>query len=169
MNLRRATSQDLPFILTLEARFHALGFINSDGAEAHQRQMVDPDYRYWIVEERDAAAGYVMLRSVCSPHRNIEIRRAALVEPGKGLGRQVFSAVMTKAFDELSAHRLWMDVYDDHDRALGLYRSLGFVQEGVLRECVGWEGRFRSLVIMSMLEHEYRARAQGTPAAAGAP
>jgi RimJ/RimL family protein N-acetyltransferase len=70
----------------------------------------------------------------------------------------VLHAVIQKAFREFAAHRLWLDVFDDNARARHLYQSLGFVEEGVLRECIRWPDRFRSLVVMSMLEQEYRAR-----------
>ena len=37
-----------------------------------------------------------------------------------------------------------------------VYESEGFVVEGVMRECVGAEGGWESLVLMSLLEQEYR-------------
>ena len=61
------------------------------------------------------------------------------------------------AFRDLGAHRFWLDVKSANVRALTLYRSEGFVEEGRLRESVrngaGWD----SLIVMSLLEPEYRA------------
>ena len=62
--------------------------------------------------------------------------------------------VIDLAFGELGAHRLWLDVKDFNERAIALYRSEGFVEEGRKRECVLVDGRYESLVLMSMLEHE---------------
>ncbi len=81
-----------------------------------------------------------------------------IAEPGQGLGRRVLEAILHKVFDEFSAHRLWLDVFTDNDRARHLYRSIGFVEEGVLRECVRRGDLYRSLLIMSMLGSEYRER-----------
>jgi RimJ/RimL family protein N-acetyltransferase len=39
------------------------------------------------------------------------------------------------AFRDLGAHRFWLDVKSANVRALTLYRSEGFVEEGRLREC----------------------------------
>jgi RimJ/RimL family protein N-acetyltransferase len=61
-----------------------------------------------------------------------------------------------KVFDELSAHRIWLDVFPHNSRARHIYRSVGFVEEGVLRECVKHGDIYRSLVLMSMLESEYK-------------
>ena len=66
------------------------------------------------------------------------------------------------AFDDLHAHRFWLDVKALNQRALALYRSEGFVEEGCLRESVrlmapGADG-YDSLIVMSMLDREFQAR-----------
>jgi RimJ/RimL family protein N-acetyltransferase len=53
---------------------------------------------------------------------------------------------------------VWLDVFEDNFRAQHGYRSLGFVEEGMLRECVHHDGRYRSLILMGMLESEYRSK-----------
>ena len=77
-------------------------------------------------------------------------------EPGCGTGREALRQVMRMAFSELSAHRLWLDVYSDNRRALRTYRALGFMEEGTMRECIWHGGKFRSLVLMSLLEQEFK-------------
>jgi RimJ/RimL family protein N-acetyltransferase len=66
------------------------------------------------------------------------------------------------AFRDLRAHRIWLDVKQLNTRALALYQSEGFVEEGRLRESVrvtinGADG-YDSLIVMSMLDREYAAR-----------
>jgi RimJ/RimL family protein N-acetyltransferase len=66
------------------------------------------------------------------------------------------------AFRDLHAHRFWLDVKLLNTRALKLYASEGFVEEGRLRESVrvrsdGADG-YDSLVVMSLLDREYQAR-----------
>jgi RimJ/RimL family protein N-acetyltransferase len=66
------------------------------------------------------------------------------------------------AFTQLHAHRFWLDVKALNTRALQLYASEGFVEEGRLRESVrvsieGADG-YDSLIVMSMLDREYQAR-----------
>jgi diamine N-acetyltransferase len=66
------------------------------------------------------------------------------------------------AFRDLHAHRFWLDVKSLNTRALTLYASEGFVEEGRLRESVRITGDaadgYDSLVVMSMLDREYQAR-----------
>jgi RimJ/RimL family protein N-acetyltransferase len=62
------------------------------------------------------------------------------------------------AFDDLGAHRLWLDVKQRNARAQALYESEGFVLEGVLRESVRVQGGFESMMVLSMLESEFAQR-----------
>ena len=74
------------------------------------------------------------------------------------------------AFRDLGAHRFWLDVKARNARALALYRSEGFVEEGRLRESVRSGDGYDSLIVMSMLEPEHRrARRRRATAAAAAP
>ena len=158
MILRPASIEDLPFILGLEQKFRELRLLGGNDLATHQRQLSNPDCSYWIVEAESRPAGFVILRDIHSKDRNVELQRIAVAEPGRGLGSEVLRAVMDKAFDEFNAHRLWLDTYSDNARAQHVYRSAGFSVEGVMRECKKWGDEYRSLVLMSILEPEYRAR-----------
>jgi RimJ/RimL family protein N-acetyltransferase len=61
------------------------------------------------------------------------------------------------AFEQLHAHRLWLDVKDFNYIARRLYEKEGFIVEGILRECIKVGDRFESLVLMSTLQSEYTA------------
>lgn len=78
---------------------------------------------------------------------------------GRGIGRAAILALLKVAFDELVLHRVYLRVFPDNERALRLYASAGFVREGLLREAVRKDGRFRDLVVMSILDREWRASA----------
>ena len=62
------------------------------------------------------------------------------------------------AFTYYKAHRLWLDVIETNARARSLYRTMGFREEGTLREALLHHGEHVSLVIMSMLAREYQAQ-----------
>lgn len=157
IGLRRAGPEDLDAILGLEERYYRLGFIGHDARAVHEGRMASADARYFAVEG-GSCAGFVILCGVADPNRSIELKRIVVDPPGSGAGRDALRLVIALAFGELGAHRLWLDVYTDNERARRVYRSLGFVEEGTMRECVFDGGRFRSLVLMSMLEAEVPAR-----------
>ena len=91
----------------------------------------------------------------------------AVGEPGNGVGRSMLQGIIDLAFGGLGANRLWLDVFDDNERARRTYRAAGFVEEGTLREAALKEtGELGNLVVMSMLAREREAAGgpQGSPA-----
>lgn len=96
-----------------------------------------------------------MLFGVTSRNRTIELRRIVIVDKGAGIGRAALRGVKALAFGRLEAHRLWLDVKSNNQRARHLYESEGFLEEGVMRECLLEDDGFESLVLMSILRREH--------------
>ena len=101
--------------------------------------------------------GYILLAGIGGEDDVLEFRRMAIADKRKGYGRVGVKFIKRYCFELLKCHRLWLDVYTDNENAINLYRSEGFIQEGILRDCKKDKGRYRSMIIMSMLEQEYRA------------
>jgi RimJ/RimL family protein N-acetyltransferase len=89
-------------------------------------------------------------------HRNIEFMRLVITEKGQGYGKAAVQTVKRHAFEILAAHRLWLDVKEHNTLARRLYENEDFRYEGTLRECLKVPEGFESLVVMSLLEQEYR-------------
>jgi RimJ/RimL family protein N-acetyltransferase len=165
VRLRPTMSSDISFVLSLEQDSANLPFITPWERTQHEAAIRFPDFRHFIVEAGDAldAAGFLILIGCKSPHKSLELKRMVVQSKGQGIGRAALRVAKKTAFDELGAHRLWLDVRSHNVRAQALYQSEGFVQEGVLREVVRHEQGYESLVVMSMLVPEFlgrRARAQ---------
>lgn len=155
--LRSATEQDLAEILALERlpEFHTM--VGKWSAEEHLRAMHDPDIRYFMVGPANGdAAGFAILRGILSPHRNVELKRFVIGSPDRGLGQRALHAILTHVFQQLGAHRLWLDVFSTNSRALHIYRKAGFQQEGILREAVYRDGAFHDLLLLSILDREFQ-------------
>jgi RimJ/RimL family protein N-acetyltransferase len=73
---------------------------------------------------------------------------------GKGIGREVTSAILIYGFDELNMNRMDLSVLASTARAIRLYQSLGFVEEGVKREAQYRAGQYLDVVLMSILRSE---------------
>ena len=163
MHLRRAAPDDLDFIVAQESRPDFALLVGSWDRATHAANLHHPDREYWIVE-RDSGPpeGFVILSGLQSPHRAIELTRIVMKEPGRGHGREACRQVLHRVFDVLGAHRLSLDVIDTNERAVQLYASLGFTREGVMREAFRRGSEYRSLILMSLLEAEYRAPGDAT-------
>ena len=161
IRLRPTCVADLDFVLATESAYDR--FVVQWPLERHQAALSDPDQAHLIVETLadGKAVGYLILAGRASPARCIELVRIAVTDPGRGFGRAALDATKNLVFKAWKAHRLWLDVYDSNARAKRLYEAAGFLEEGVLRECVWVSGRYESLVVMGMLEHEFASRRLG--------
>lgn len=148
--------EDIPLIMKLERipEFHTMVGVCSE--QEHVAAFHDPDVRYFVVSEnKGETAGFALLRGLQSPHRNLELKRFVIAEPGRGLGYRALAALMAHVFQQLHAHRLWLDVYETNTRAQHLYRKAGFQQDGIFREAIFRDGEFHTLLLMSILDREY--------------
>lgn len=155
---------DLDFVLTVEQDPANRPFITPWDRTQHEGAVRFPDFRHFIVEAADSSEriGFVILQGCRNPHGSVELKRLVLQDKGRGRGRECLQRLKLMAFRDLKAHRFWLDVKVLNARALALYASEGFVEEGRLRESVrvtmdGADG-YDSLVVMSLLDREYQAR-----------
>jgi RimJ/RimL family protein N-acetyltransferase len=156
MLLRLATTDDIPAIIALERAPLAQEFVGQWSEERHRATVASKDARYYVSQaEWGEVQGYAILRGLEESSRAIELKRIVVAVPERGLGRRMLNDLIRIAFQELSAHRLFLDVFDDNRRARHLYESLGFRYEGILREAANRNGVWCNLHLMSMLESEY--------------
>jgi diamine N-acetyltransferase len=158
VRLRRTGEGDLDFVLAAEEAEENRHFVGQWTRAEHGGALSNPDLAHLVVETvgDSRPVGYVIMAGLADANRSGEFRRVVITEKGKGYGREVLRAVKRMAFEELKAHRLWLDVREHNERARRLYESEGFVAEGMLRECVSVGDGWESLVLMSVLEQEYR-------------
>jgi diamine N-acetyltransferase len=155
--LRPTTEFDLDWVVRTEHDPRFEPFITRWSRQRHSAALRDPGTRHLVITDSSAGRlGYVILRGIGEPDGGIELLRIVVAEPGRGIGRAALRLIKRSAFEELDAHRLWLDVVPSNTAALRLYESEGFVHEGVLREAGRRASGFVSLVLMSILEQEYR-------------
>jgi len=112
----------------------------------------------WTIADRetDACLGHVGLYRI--DHRVRACEFAILIgDPsrwGKGVGREVSSAVVAYGFDELNMNRIELTVLASNARAIRLYEDLGFVREGLKRQAQFRRGEYIDVILMSMLSSE---------------
>jgi RimJ/RimL family protein N-acetyltransferase len=167
LRLRPTMLSDLDFVNSVEQDPHNLPFITPWDRTQHEGAVRFPDFRHFIIEAGPEGArdGFVILQGCRNRHKSVELKRLVLQSKGQGLGRQCVRLLKRMAFRDLHAHRFWLDVKSLNQRALALYASEGFVEEGRLRESVrvgigsgGAADGYDTLIVMSLLDREYQAR-----------
>lgn len=158
LTLRPTTEADLDFVYEAEQAPENRRYIVPWSRDRHGEALANPNLIHWIVE-LDRPIGYIIVAGMGDPSRSLELRRMVITEKGQGYGRRSLEMLVTHAFEQLKVHRVWLEVKDFDVRARALYRTMGFVEEGILRESnLSPEGDYESMVIMGMLKREYEAQ-----------
>jgi diamine N-acetyltransferase len=156
LSLLPTEPSDLKDIIRLEHHPDNKEFILPYSLSRHQQALEsDNEGHLKLMTDEGSIIGFVLLAGLNNPNQSVEFRRIVVALKGMGYGRQGIALVKEHCFEHLMCHRLWLDVFEDNERARQLYRSEGFVEEGIMRECIKQDGIYRNLVLMSMLQGEY--------------
>jgi RimJ/RimL family protein N-acetyltransferase len=125
------------------------------GAVRDGQQVSDELIGEIVLDQIDEHAGSANLRLQMLPDYR-----------GRGYGREAIIEVLRFAFDGAvgddgeagpGLHRVSLDVLSINPRARALYGSLGFREEGVLRDVYRDGDGWADSIVMSILEDEFRA------------
>ncbi len=163
IKLRPTTEEDLDYVMAAERADENSSFVGQWSREQHEATFTSPKFLHFIIEPADDSRtiGFAIMTDMDSRDESIGLQRIVISEKGKGYGRAVIRLIIKLAFEEWQAHRLWLDVVDFNERARHVYQAEGFVQEGIMRECLKYEGRYASTVFMAILRSEYEALISG--------
>src|SRR5690625_1785728 len=75
---------------------------------------------------------------------------------GKGFGRESFKLLLDFAFKELNLHKVYLRVFSFNERAINLYNSFGFGEEGKLQEQLYRNGAWHDIIFMGLLKRNYK-------------
>ena len=157
MKLKYTSKFDLTKILEIERNFENTEFISPYNEERHLKVIQDKDEEHLSVfNENSELIGFVILAGLNNESKSIEFKRIIIAEKNKGYGIQTINLIKKKCFQEYNCNRLWLDVFDFNQKAIYIYEKLGFIKEGILRECIKTDKGYKNLIIMSILRSEYR-------------
>lgn len=74
---------------------------------------------------------------------------------GNGAGRFATLETLEHAFGNIGLHRVHLTVLSENLRARKLYKSIGFSEEGTLRQAIFKKGKYKDMIAMSILSDEF--------------
>ncbi|AIT09056.1 hypothetical protein LO80_03075 [Candidatus Francisella endociliophora] len=160
IQLKLADQNDIRFILDIENDSENSLYIGKWTYSQHREALKNDDIIYFIIKDSlGNKVGFVIITELLNKHNSIHIKRIAIssLYKGKGYGKAAFELILNWIFKNTQAHRVWLDVKDFNTRAIHIYKSLGFVIEGMLRdyEFNSLKNKYESFHIMSILRKEY--------------
>jgi RimJ/RimL family protein N-acetyltransferase len=158
MTLARATAHDISFIMACERRPDYERLVGRWPEAQHIATMAEPDFIYLVGSADGERRGFVILHDRFLGFPNLYLKRVAVHDANRGFGRVLLAAVTDWVFANTETHRFWLEVVETNTRAAHVYRSLGWREEGCVREAfVEPDGTRGSYIQMSLLRPEWQA------------
>jgi RimJ/RimL family protein N-acetyltransferase len=127
-----------------------------------RRFLEDPpdDLKVFAIEWRDALAGRIELYDIDREHRraSLGLYLGDRDNWGKGIGSAAVVILLDYSFSVLNLGRVCAYTYAFNPRSRRLMHSVGFVEEGLLREHEIHNGAARDMCVFGMLAREFFAR-----------
>jgi len=130
IRLRQTTPADLDFVLALEHHPDQKPFIGQWTREQHLETMARAAREHRIIEDAETGVpqGYLIAYDVRAVGYGSYIKRIAITEKSKGVGREALREFLTHAFRDQHAASVCLAVRRHNARAMRAYAAVGFVE-----------------------------------------
>jgi RimJ/RimL family protein N-acetyltransferase len=112
---------------------------------------------HFVAMAGDAVVGWCDIRRHVFPsqaHRGTLGMGVVPAYRGRGIGFRLINAALGQAH-ESGFLRVEFSVYADNARAIALYEKIGFVREGVLRDAILVDGKYRDAIAMAIVHRPH--------------
>jgi RimJ/RimL family protein N-acetyltransferase len=161
VTIRRATSEDVDFLVELTRHDDVDPFLSARGATTREELLVDiarserepEDFGRFIVELDGASAG-VMGFDVANKRSRVARLGGLAIHPdfrGGKISDEAARLLQRHLIDDLGYHRLELEIYGFNDRAMRHAERVGFVREGVKRKAYWRHGEWVDGVLYGLI------------------
>jgi RimJ/RimL family protein N-acetyltransferase len=152
VSLRRATADDIPFIMATERLPGYDVLVGSYEEDVHRANLADDNWLYFIgLDASGAPQGFAVLQNRHDGDGSEFLRRVAVANAGRGFGKPFLAALIDWIFTHSDNVRCHLHVRGGNDRARRVYGALGF-------EDVGPEAGVAGSRVMALTKAAWSAR-----------
>ena len=170
VQLRPLEREDLRFVHQLDNNASVMRYWFEEPYEAfveledlYNKHIHDQSERRFVVEYQGDKAGLVELVEINHIHRRAEFQ--IIIAPshqGKGLASKAVRLAMEYGFSVLNLYKLYLIVDKENEKAIHIYRKLGFEIEGELIHEFFINGEYRNTIRMCIFQQQYLAKHKPT-------
>lgn len=163
ITLRPLEREDLPFVHQLDNNASVMRYWFEEPYEAfvelsdlYDKHIHDQLERRFIIENEGTKIGLIELVEINYIHRRAEI--GIIIDPAfqdKGYATKATNLAMDYAFSVLNLYKVYLIVDKENTKALHIYKKLGFHIEGDLVDEFFINGKYRTVIRMSIFQYEY--------------
>lgn len=161
--LREIEEDDLDLIVkwrndpeVLKWLFSYLPISNASQRQWYEKYLAEDKTQTFIIEVKDGRVpiGTIGINEI--DHRNQRGELGILIGEnsyrGKGLGEESLRLMINYAFDQMNLRKIKALVFNDNRNAIILYEKCGFKHEGILKQEVYKEEKFKDVCIMGIIK-----------------
>lgn len=124
--------------------------------EVYMKNKDNSRERLFILDKDDEQLGFVALYSIDPIHRKAEF--AIMIDPahqGFGYASEATRLAIDYAFTVLNLNKLFLIVDEKNEKAMHVYKKVGFEVDAILKEEYFVNGSYHNAVIMSIFQRDY--------------
>ncbi len=107
-------------------------------------------------KHKENILGVVKLNQIDKTNRSVCVGGDILLDyRGKGHAKFMYQLIFKLVFGLWNMHRAWLEVLENNQRAVHIYKKVGFKVEGTHKEAVLRYGQYLNSITMAILENEY--------------
>lgn len=126
--------------------------ISKEDQEKWYRKQQRDKKNLMFIAFADAPVGYCQVKNIDYVNRSCELGFYIAPEyQNKGYGTILVKELIKYVTEKLNPHRLYLELFADNEKAIRLYEKCGFRNEGILRDRIFKNGRFRDVMVMSFI------------------
>jgi RimJ/RimL family protein N-acetyltransferase len=114
---------------------------------------------YFAIEENSSNefVGYLSLQKINYINRNGNFGVIILKKfRGKGYSAEAMKLFFVYIFDQINLRKIKLEVLKENAKAIKIYKDLGFNEEGILKEHIYQDGKYKDLLMMSLFSEDFK-------------
>ena len=128
--IRRARIADADFMQSVELEPDNSPWVANWSLGWRITKFGDEDFLQTVIEKTDGTSiGILIFRGMRNVQEKLELKRIALIEKGKGYGKEALYLAQKLAFDVFETSYLYLGTKDANVRAQSIYKATGFTPD----------------------------------------
>jgi RimJ/RimL family protein N-acetyltransferase len=114
---------------------------------------------YYAIEENSSKdfAGYLSLQKINYINRNGDFGIILLKRfRGKGYSTDAMKLFFSYIFEQINLRKIKLEVLKENNKAIKIYKDIGFKEEGIFKEHIYQDGKYKDLVLMSLFSTDFK-------------
>lgn len=117
------------------------------------------EYIYFAIEENSSKnfVGYLSLQKINYINRNGNFGVIILKKfRGKDYSVEAMKIFFNYIFDQINLRKIKLEVLKENAKAIKIYKDMGFNEEGLLKEHIYQDGKYKDLLLMSLFPEDFK-------------